>query len=551
MLKNKKVGFKIALFFIIVSLLSAGSYLLTTTFLAKQETDATVINLAGRQRMLSQKMSKEAIELSNMQNNQKRVELQTTMELFDQSLTNLMNGSTSEGIPVAPKSVLQQLNIVNELWQPFKKNVEAVIQSKGNNDEALQVIISSNVELLTEMNKAVGLLEQEANDKVANLKLGLLFSMFVLMLTCLAAWFVLNRHITKPIKDVSFVANQVALGKLDIEKLSVKNEDEIGQLSLSINQMLDNLQGLIKKIKSTSESLTMSATDLNGSISETTVAAEHLTHIAEETSEGADEQLRCVNESIEVINELTQRINQISTSSQEMSRLSSISTNNVEQGGSAIESVVTQMGEIHNSVDNIGGFIDTLRGQSKEIGNISLMITDIAEQTNLLALNASIEAARAGEHGKGFAVVASEIHKLASQSKQSADQISHMITDIQNETGKINTYMVEGKEKVDSGMKTTSIVSETFDHVKATIHLLVNQVSNVTNSVEMITENSKQIVTSIKKVKEIAIKEASASHEGSAATEQELAAMEEMKASADMLETIGNELQTLLQKFKI
>ena len=68
--------------------------------------------------------------------------------------------------------------------------------------------------------------------------------------------------------------------------------------------------------------------------------------------------------------------------------------------------------------------------QIEKIQESAKGIIAIAEQTNLLSLNASIEAARAGENGKGFAVVADEIGKLASTSKNTAEQINKVLGDV-------------------------------------------------------------------------------------------------------------------------
>src|SRR5690606_31828891 len=50
--------------------------------------------------------------------------------------------------------------------------------------------------------------------------------------------------------------------------------------------------------------------------------------------------------------------------------------------------------------------MQTMRGSSRTIAEITSLIDSLAFQTNILALNAAVEAARAGQHGKGFAVVA-------------------------------------------------------------------------------------------------------------------------------------------------
>lgn len=117
---------------------------------------AKAINISGRQRMLSQKMSKEFFFIALGKNvDANKANLAKTIALFDSSLDGLINGSAELGLSHAPTPELKaQLDIVNGLWGEFRTAIEGAPTS-GN----IAVIAEKNLPLLMEMNKAVGMFE--------------------------------------------------------------------------------------------------------------------------------------------------------------------------------------------------------------------------------------------------------------------------------------------------------------------------------------------------------------------------------------------------------
>ena len=76
-----------------------GGVIATFLIVDSQKNDGVVINLAGRQRMLTQKMSKEALGVHKGDNVETyRTQLKQTASLFDKTLKALMNGGETTGI---------------------------------------------------------------------------------------------------------------------------------------------------------------------------------------------------------------------------------------------------------------------------------------------------------------------------------------------------------------------------------------------------------------------------------------------------------------------
>ncbi len=126
---------------------------------------AVVINLSGRQRMLTQKMSKEMLLVANKVDvNKNRSELQKTAALFDKTLKGLIKGSKELGLPPTQgASTLKVMGKVEGLWSEFHSIVNSVV---GGGTVPVAKVAELNLPLLKTMNTAVRLYERDAKKEI-------------------------------------------------------------------------------------------------------------------------------------------------------------------------------------------------------------------------------------------------------------------------------------------------------------------------------------------------------------------------------------------------
>jgi hypothetical protein len=150
-----------------VSSIYANANTNTPTAQSVKQQSGTVINLAGKQRMLTQKMSKEALFIAKGIDVEKNREALTkTIQLFDKTLEGLINGDKDLKLPKTEnKEILAQLEKVKELWKGFKEQIEKVLKGEAKK-ETLEAIAKGNLPLLKEMNKAVGMYAKASGSKL-------------------------------------------------------------------------------------------------------------------------------------------------------------------------------------------------------------------------------------------------------------------------------------------------------------------------------------------------------------------------------------------------
>lgn len=107
--------------FVIIFIIS-----LTVMMNQMSKKDSYIINIAGKQRMLSQKISKETFFIVHRHTNDFR-ELNTAVNLFESSLKDLLYGNDMKGIYTPQNERIKaKLEEVMELWLPFRVEVEAL-----------------------------------------------------------------------------------------------------------------------------------------------------------------------------------------------------------------------------------------------------------------------------------------------------------------------------------------------------------------------------------------------------------------------------------------
>ncbi|MCU7834730.1 MAG: type IV pili methyl-accepting chemotaxis transducer N-terminal domain-containing protein [gamma proteobacterium symbiont of Taylorina sp.] len=123
-----------------------------------------VLNLSGKQRMLTQKMSKEIMLIAlNVEADKNLSNLQKTSGLFDKTLKGLRTGSDELKLPpTTSKRILRQLDKIDSIWVAFYPVVQDVLKNKAVSKENIAFLADNNIPLLKNMNKAVGMYEKDA-----------------------------------------------------------------------------------------------------------------------------------------------------------------------------------------------------------------------------------------------------------------------------------------------------------------------------------------------------------------------------------------------------
>jgi methyl-accepting chemotaxis protein len=260
----------------------------------------------------------------------------------------------------------------------------------------------------------------------------------------------------KPLLRLKELVADLSQGNGDLtQRLSVTSQDEIGQISTSINRFIEQLQGMFIEVSNSSEKIDS--------------AVNHLSSQSESNMQMLNAHTIETEQVITAIDEMSATAGSIAQSAADAAKLTELTNTYADESKQTVNQAVRSVTALESDVAEMSNTISAMNQDTKQIGTVLQVIGDIAEQTNLLALNAAIEAARAGEQGRGFAVVADEVRALAARTQQSTAQINEMLSKLNNTSENVVSKMETTRKSCQATSQSTHKVMESLNTVTTSV----------------------------------------------------------------------------------
>ena len=370
------------------------------------------------------------------------------------------------------QKLYSEIDKVTGLEQSLSGIIAKIEKQKKQLTAALDIINSSSEVKLKEVNAQVK--KSTQNNK---------YILVVIITVLIALGVLLGIYIVNTIVHaINHSKNQIeelSNNKDLTQEITAINEDEIGLIANSLNNLTTTFKNLISHALEISQENKRASSDLI------------------ETADTLQNKSNTISSNINAISSLGDVVGE-SLAQNEI--VAEQTTTNIQSIQSVFEQFVATLNLVTNKIETSSDLQGTFRDdisnlstQAADIKNVLSIISDIAEQTNLLALNAAIEAARAGEHGRGFAVVADEVRQLA-------ERTQHSLSEINATTNLITQSITDIISKSDDAMQANEEVSQNAQELSHKAEITVETLTSTVDSTQKLIKTDAMVASKVKEL---------------------------------------------------
>lgn len=373
----------------------------------------------------------------------------------------------------------------------------------------------------------------------------------LLLLAVATIFYYIANRITKPISQLSDIADKMAHFDLSVDVDHIKVSGEIKLLRDSMKQLIKNnkdilqlISGSVQNIKEMQNGITRSMISMSQDIEETSASLEEITA-------STVIQVKEVENTVELNNNFALHIKQVNDEIQSV-KVGAVSVDNESTNSK------DELNILKNTLEEMNAGFSTTTEQmehlvkgSDDILNIIETIRRIAAQTNLLALNASIEAARAGKQGRGFAVVAEEIRQLAEESSVAAQEIETLIHNVTAEIKNSSDVTIENSKILLNSNEKLELVESSYELMKTSVQQLYVGIDALFNSAEEMDTIKDEVLVNVSDIADSTKSTSATIEQISKVSEEHSSKVVDILEIVKRVEIIIHELDGAVEKFKI